>query len=42
MREWSELTNEEQVQLWWEYNANSEEEISFSEYNELMQGFIFE
>ncbi len=42
MREWNELTDEEQVQLWWEYDANSEEEISFSEFDEMMQGIYFE
>lgn len=43
MREWNELTDEEQVRLWWEYDAaNSEEEISFSEFNEMMQGIYFE
>ena len=43
MREWNELTNEEQVYLWWEYNAaNPEEEISFSEFDEMMQGIYFE
>jgi hypothetical protein len=42
MREWNELTDEEQVRLWWEYDANSEEEISFSEFDEMMQGIYFE
>lgn len=43
MREWNELTNEEQVYLWWDYNAaNPEEEISFSEFDEMMQGIYFE
>ena len=42
MREWNELTDQEQVYMWWEYNANSEEEISFSEFDEMMQGFTFE
>lgn len=41
MREWNELTDEEQIRLWWEYNI-SEEEISFSEFNEMMQGIYFE
>lgn len=43
MREWNELTDEEQVRLWWEYDAaNPEEEISFSEFDEMMQGIYFE
>ena len=42
MREWNELTDMEQVYMWWEYNANSKEEISFSEFDEMMQGFTFE
>lgn len=43
MREWNQLNNQEQVYMWWEYNvANPEEEISFSEFDEMMQGFTFE
>ena len=42
LREWNELTVEEQVRLWWEYDADSEEEISFSEFDEMMQGIYFE
>lgn len=42
MREWDELTDMEQVYMWWEYNASSEEEISFSEFDEMMQGIYFE
>lgn len=42
MREWNELTDEEQVRLWWEYDTNSEEEISFPEFDEMMQGIYFE
>lgn len=43
MREWNELTDQEQVYMWWEYNAsNPEDEISFSEFDEMMQGIYFE
>lgn len=40
---WEDLTDQEQVYMWWDYNAaNPENEISFSEFNEMMVGFIFE
>lgn len=40
---WEDLSDQEQIYLWWGYNAaNPENEISFSEYDEMMQGFIFE
>ena len=46
MREWNELTNQEQIYLYWDYCANipdcDEEPISFSEFDEMMQGFTFE
>lgn len=44
MRNWNELTNQEQIYLYWEYCAATPEteQISFSEYDEMMQGFIFE
>lgn len=39
---WEDLSDQEQVYLWWDYNAaNPENEISFSEYDKMMQGFIF-
>ena len=43
MREWNELSNQDQVYLWWEYNADvpENEEISFQEFDEMMQGFTF-
>lgn len=40
---WEDLTDQEQVYMWWDYNtANPENEISFSEFDEMMAGFIFE
>jgi hypothetical protein len=43
VRMWEDLTDQEQVYMWWDYNAaNPENEISFSEFNEMMTGFIFE
>lgn len=40
---WEDLSDQEQIYLWWDYNAaNPENEISFSEYDKMMQGFIFE
>ena len=43
MREWNELTNQEQIYLWWDYNAaNPDEQVSFFEFDEMMQGFTFE
>ena len=42
-RTWEDLTDQEQVYMWWDYSAaNPDNEISFSEYNEMMTGFIFE
>lgn len=38
---WEDLSDQEQVYLWWEYNAANDEDISFEEFNELMAGFIF-
>ena len=47
MREWENLSEEEQVYLYWEYCSNkddmflksSDEPISFSEFSKMMQGF---
>ena len=40
---WEDLSDQEQIYMWWEYNAaNPDEEISFSEYAEMMAGFPFE
>lgn len=37
---WENLTDQEQVYLYWEYcAANEEDTISFSEFNEMMEGF---
>jgi hypothetical protein len=42
MCEWNQLNNVEQVYLWWEYNAaNPDDPISFSDFDEMMQGFTF-
>ena len=41
-RAWEDLTDQEQVYMWWEYNAaNPNDEISFSEFDEMMQEFVF-
>ena len=41
-RAWEDLTDQEQVYMWWEYNAaNPNDEISFSEFDEMMAGFVF-
>lgn len=42
MREWNELTGQEQIYMYWGYIESTDESISFSEYDEMMQGFIFE
>lgn len=41
---WEDLTDQEQIYLYWDYCAATPEteQISFSEYNEMMTGFIFE
>lgn len=36
---WEELNNENQIYLYWDYlAANPDDEISFEEFNELMEG----
>lgn len=43
MREWNQLTDQEQIYLYWEYCAsNDDKKISFFEFDEMMQGFTFE
>ena len=42
MREWNELTDQEQVYMYWGYIESADEEISFSEFDEMMQGIPFE
>lgn len=40
---WEDLSDQEQVYLWWDYNAeNPENPVSFSTFDEMMKGFIFE
>lgn len=40
---WNNLTDQEQVYLWWEYNAaNPDNEITFTEFNEMIQELISE
>ena len=41
---WEELDNQSQIYLYWEYCAAApeNEQISFSEFDEMMQGFTFE
>ena len=43
--EWENLTSEEQVRIYWDYQANildpDEDGISFSDFDEMMQGYIF-
>lgn len=41
---WEQLDNQSQIYLYWEYCATipETEQISFSEYAEMMAGFIFE
>lgn len=43
--EWEKLTSEEQIHIYWDYQANTldpdEQGISFSEFDEIMQGYIF-
>ncbi len=40
---WEELDNQSQVYLYWDYCATTpeNEQISFSEFDEMMQGFTF-
>lgn len=41
MREWNQLTDEEQIYLYWEYcAANDDDEILFSDFDEMMQGLL--
>ena len=43
IRTWEDLTDQEQVYMWWDYNfANPDDPISFPTFNEMMQGFTFE
>ena len=50
MRKWEDLNDQEQIYLYWEYccgpcyipEKKDSEPISFSEFNEMMQGFTFE
>lgn len=42
--EWEKLDSEQQVKAYWEYCYNldcDEEPILFSEFDEMMQGYIF-
>lgn len=41
---WEEFDNQTQIYLYWEYCANvpENEQILFSEFDEMMQGFTFE
>ena len=41
---WQELTNQEQIYFYWDYCATlpENEQISFLEFDEMMQGFTFE
>ena len=43
--EWENLPSEEQIRIYWDYQANildlDEDGISFSEFDEMMQGYIF-
>ena len=40
---WEDLTDQEQVYMWWDYNAaNPDDPVSFPIFNEMMQGFTFE
>ena len=43
--EWEKLTSEQQVRIYWDYQASildpDEQGISFSEFDEMMQGYIF-
>ena len=42
--EWEKLDAENQIKAYWEYCYNideNEEPISFSEFDEMMQGYIF-
>lgn len=43
IRTWEDLTDQEQICMWWDYNfANPDDPVSFPIFNEMMQGFIFE
>ena len=41
---WEQLDNQSQIYLYWDYCAATPEteQISFSEFNEMMQGVYFE
>ena len=41
---WEELDNQSQIYLYWDYCAETPEteQISFSEFDEMMQGIYFE
>lgn len=41
---WEDLNDQEQIYMYWEYCAATpeNEQISFSEFDEMMQGFTFE
>lgn len=41
---WEDLSDQEQIYLYWDYCAAvpEDEQISFSEYDEMMRGFTFE
>ena len=42
-RTWEDLTDQEQVYMWWDYNAaNPDEPVSFLTFDEMMTGFTFE
>ena len=43
VRTWEDLTDQEQVCMWWDYNfANPDDPVSFPTFDEMMQGFTFE
>ena len=43
VRTWEDLTDQEQVYMWWDYNfANPDDPVSFPTFDEMMQGFTFE
>lgn len=37
MTNWNELTDQEQIYMYWGYLENTDEEISFQEFDEIMR-----
>lgn len=37
MKKWEDMSNEEQIFLFWEYLAATDEEITFAEFDEIMK-----